>query len=240
MNELQQLLTLIDECELDDSDNDLLALLGMPVDEPLRFALPVLPQAKKQRSKALPWVALALMTVLCVVMLSGAALVALSRDGGRAVAGLRVLNVTSNSMAPTTNTDGNILPGWFRQNDAIIVRETTAANVQVNDVVTIDRGPNQLPLTHRVRAILENFNDPTGLGFITQGDANRSPDPNVGGSQIIGVTVFRVPYAGHVLGFVQENLVASIAACAGIFLLLLVVVIATFAGKKKGAVELLP
>ncbi|MCL2446118.1 MAG: signal peptidase I [Oscillospiraceae bacterium] len=224
----QQFMQLIDACDINDSDNDLLALLGMPAqapavpvdDDDLAFALPA-SQAKPKRqakSKSLPWIALALMSVLCVIMLSGAALTALSADSSRAVAGLRVFHVTSNSMAPTANSSGNTQPGWMRAGDAIIVRDIAPEQVHVGHVVTIDRGTQQDPLTHRVMAILENFDDPSGLGFITQGDANRSPDPHVGGSRVMGVTALRIPYAGHVLGFVHENLAMSIFLCALVLL----------------------
>ena len=114
----QQFMQLIDACDINDSDNDLLALLGVPAqasavvmpDDGLAFTLPALPQAKQKRqSKAVPWVALALMSVLCVVILGGAAMTALSANSARAVAGLRVFHVTSNSMAPTANSNGNAL-----------------------------------------------------------------------------------------------------------------------------------
>ncbi|MCL2530600.1 MAG: signal peptidase I [Oscillospiraceae bacterium] len=243
----QQFMQLIDACDINDSDNDLLALLGVPAqasavvmpDDGLAFTLPALPQAKQKRqSKAVPWVALALMSVLCVVILGGAAMTALSANSARAVAGLRVFHVTSNSMAPTANSNGNVQSGWMRAGDAIIVRNVEPQHIAVGNVITVDRGTQQDPLTHRVMAILENFDDPSGLGFITQGDANRSPDPHVGGSQVMGVTALRIPLAGHVLGFVHENLAVSIGLSALVLLgFIPLFVILLNNGKKKNASE---
>lgn len=234
----QQFMQLIDACDINDSDNDLLALLGVaaqPVaaaNDDLTFALPALAQAKpKKQFKAMPWIALALMSLLCVVILGGAAMTALSANSARAVAGLRVIYVTSNSMAPAAN--GNAQPGWMREGDAIIVRNIAPERISVGDVVTIDRGSQQYPLTHRVMAILENFDDPTGLGFITQGDANRSPDPHVGASQVMGVTALRLPYVGHVLSFVHENLAVSIGLSALVLFGFIPLFVLLHKGKKK-------
>ncbi|MCL2195621.1 MAG: signal peptidase I [Oscillospiraceae bacterium] len=209
----QQFMQLIDACgDIDDSDGELLALLGVPAqssdDEPSDLPAASATTRLKPRSKALPWVALALMAVLCVVILGGAAMTALSADHSRAVAGLRVFHVTSNSMAPSSN--GEAQPGWMRQGDAVIVRAIAPERINVGDVVAIDRGAQQPVLTHRVMAVLENFSDPSGLGFITQGDANRNPDPHAGGSQVLGVTALRIPFVGHALNAVHENLAVSV------------------------------
>lgn len=57
---------------------------------------------------------------------------------------------------------------------AAVVRQIPAADVNVGDIVTIDR-PGTLPVTHRVIAITPGNGD---LRAITlQGDANPAPDP---------------------------------------------------------------
>lgn len=94
--------------------------------------------------------------------------------------------VRSESMRPTIN-----------MGDLVITGPVSAAGVNPGDVVTYELGTNLV--THRVLSL-------EGVALITKGDDNEDPDPRpVQLSQVRGVYLFRIPFAGYLAGFVQSR-----------------------------------
>ena len=77
----------------------------------------------------------------------------------------------------------------------VVVQHVSAGSVSAGDVITF-RAPNDTVVTHRVLGRTAG-DAPT---FITQGDANPTPDPDmVPSAAVIGRVVFSVPCAGAAL-----------------------------------------
>lgn len=77
--------------------------------------------------------------------------------------GIRVYRITSGSMEPTIHT------GQF-----ILTKQVTASELRPGDIVTVQRGPGERLVTHRV---IEVTSGALGSDIRLQGDANSSPDP---------------------------------------------------------------
>lgn len=73
-----------------------------------------------------------------------------------------------------------------------VVQEISAAEVQIGDVLTVDR-PGQLPVTHRVTSI-EEGEAPQQRVVTMQGDANDTEDPHPYTITEAQVTLFSVPH----------------------------------------------
>lgn len=104
-----------------------------------------------------------------------------------------VLNVSimmfrTGSMSPTI-TAGSIA----------LVREIPATDMNEGDIVTVGRGEETLPVTHRVVEILET--DP-GSGMVTfemRGDANESNDPKPYSESTVSRVMFSIPGVAPVI-----------------------------------------
>ena len=81
--------------------------------------------------------------------------------------GVNIMLFKTGSMSPT-------IPAG----SVALVRTIPAAEAEIGDVVTVERGEGQMPITHRV---LSNEPDPAappdGRIIEMQGDANPTPDP---------------------------------------------------------------
>ena len=120
----------------------------------------------------------------------GALLVLMQTD---ILPGYDVRIVQSGSMEPAIGTGSVVI---------IAERE----RYQVGDIVTFggDDARDQLPTTHR---IIEDRLQEGELVFITQGDANESPDLQpLRASDIRGAVIFTVPYLGYLLDFARQPL----------------------------------
>jgi len=115
--------------------------------------------------------------------------------------GERLLVVTSGSMAP------RIAAG-----DAVVIRPLAATELRVGQVVTFQAPESDRYTTHRIVAILQRYlvKDP-GPGdhpqyFIrTQGDSNRTPDPNLTPiGSIRGIVVQTMPGWGRFLTWAHD------------------------------------
>jgi signal peptidase len=85
----------------------------------------------------------------------------------------------------------------------VVLSPVSFDQVQVGDVITVERpdAPGAL-VTHRVIAFEET---PDGVGLVTQGDANATPDPWRVGPKGDGYRLlFSVPYLGYVLYVFQS------------------------------------
>jgi signal peptidase len=99
----------------------------------------------------------------------------------------------------TASMTPDIAPG-----DAVLVRDVTAGDVRVNDVITFQaRGGGDVPVTHRVVDVVV-LSDGTRT-FATKGDANEDRDAGVvTPDRLVGKVVLVIPYVGHVVGFVDS------------------------------------
>lgn len=99
----------------------------------------------------------------------------------------------------TASMTPDIAPG-----DAVLVREVTAGEVRVGDVITfLPRGGGDVPVTHRVVDVAV-LSDGTRT-FATKGDANEDRDSGlITPDQLVGKVVLVVPYVGYVVGFVDS------------------------------------
>jgi signal peptidase len=98
----------------------------------------------------------------------------------------------------------------------IFVQPISGGQVSAGDVITFT-APNRAIVTHRVLGRTAG-SDPT---FITQGDANAAPDPNlVPASAVIGRVTFAVPFAGAAM--VTLSSAAGMIVAIGLLVSLLV------------------
>jgi len=105
--------------------------------------------------------------------------------------GYEVKIVQSGSMESVLKTGG-----------VILVKKLPAYNV--SDIITFVTANSDTPTTHRIIAteLIEGK-----LHFTTKGDANDSADVgNITVDQVIGKTIFHVPYLGFLLDFARQPL----------------------------------
>ena len=82
-----------------------------------------------------------------------------------------------------------------------VVRETPATDIEVGDVVTVERA-NALPITHRVTEILDTSGDQ--VTFTMQGDANADPDPAPYTTDTVRLVLFSLPGLATVISGLQD------------------------------------
>lgn len=100
----------------------------------------------------------------------------------------KLVTVLSGSMEPT-----------FSTGSLIFVRSDAKYNV--GDVITRTIRGEDFTITHR---IVKRFED--GNLYITQGDANNSPDKDrFGKDQIIGKVYLDIPYLGYAVNFARTR-----------------------------------
>ncbi|MFC7116251.1 signal peptidase I [Natronoarchaeum sp. GCM10025703] len=116
--------------------------------------------------------------------------------------------VTSDSMSPAI--DGG---------DVVVVTERTPDEIEEGDVITFTPpGADDRRTTHRVVDIEE---DGGQIQFVTQGDANDTPDAQpVAGERVIGEVTLTIPYFGRFVAFAQTWLgIVSLIVLPGIALI---------------------
>ena len=131
-----------------------------------------------QKKRAFGWVA----TVILGIIIAGFAFLYFSPD-------YNVYLVRSESMTPT-----------IKMGDMVVVGPLDnpfGKKVEAGNVVTYERGGELL--THRVLSV-------DGEALLTKGDAVEDPDPwPVTMSDVRGVYLFRIPYAGYLSNFVRTK-----------------------------------
>ena len=165
----------------------------------------------------------ALFLILIVVMLSGAFLFMISQKEDKTILGYRFYNVLTNSMVKTKPEQ----KGNFTSGDMIIVKSTPPKDIKVKDIITFvpNTQSEDTYLTHRVIQVNheKGDNNKDKINFVTQGDANNSPDPEVDGENVIGKVILVIPKAGKGIKFVRENMLASIVFVVALFLLIFII-----------------
>lgn len=159
-----------------------------------------------------------LLLALCIALMTGIIMYSTNTDPDSSFMGLRFYHVKSGSMTPTPQPDGTVFTGMkaggFYTGDAIVVKNATAEDVKVHDVITFwkDGNKDEEPWTHRVMAIIP-YENGGGMTFITKGDNNFSEDPPVDGKDLIGIKIFSVPQLGRLLFFAQRHFAWTIVFC---------------------------
>jgi len=211
-----ELFELIDDLDFD--DDELLSMFGLP--EAGGSAA-----GASKKNKIIAWAAQGMVFVVCMIMIVGSILFIFNDSPDRSLFGYRIFRVASESMTPTTQPDGTTPRGGFRVNDVIVVRIADASQVQEGDIVTLCRGEDLDPLTHRVMEIRESHWDETGVEFLTKGDNNPGFDElPAGGSNLMGIKVLAIPRIGYVLALAQRHRTVALAICV----VVLVAVLALF------------
>lgn len=124
---------------------------------------------------------------LLVLMLLPLAVFTLLTSKFSFIAGIRSMVVLSGSMEPKIPTGS-------------VVYIQPSNKYSIDDVVTFttDEG---MTVTHR---IVDSNTTENGLQFVTKGDANSSVDSQfVTQSQIMGKSIFSLPYLGYVVNFLK-------------------------------------
>ncbi|GAA1483485.1 signal peptidase I [Brachybacterium fresconis] len=85
-----------------------------------------------------------------------------------------------------------------------LVREIPATEMEVGDVVTVDRGTDLLPVTHRVVEIHDADASSGAVTFEMRGDANDTVDPEPYTTQQVQRVIFSVPRAARVIQWLGD------------------------------------
>lgn len=126
----------------------------------------------------------------------------------------------SNSMKPK-----------LHKGDLIFAKETKSTNIKINDII-VYRTKNNTITTHRVTNIKKANNK---LCFITKGDNNNVIDKElVNEDKIEGRYVFKIPYIGNILLFIQHPNGVML-----MILLLTIITILVLKDKKEPNVKLI-
>lgn len=107
-----------------------------------------------------------------------------------------IMMFRTGSMEPTIST-GSIA----------LVREIPATEMSEGDVVTVDRGEHNLPVTHRVREITDTDEATGAVTFVMRGDANDVDDPEPYTADTVRRVFFSAPGLAPVIQWFQNPLV---------------------------------
>lgn len=122
------------------------------------------------------------------------------------ITGVRPAIVVSGSMSPTIPTGS-----------MTFAREIPVSQVQVDDIVTVERVIGNGLVTHRVIGIEEGE---SGTELVLQGDANDTPDPAPYPVRTAGEVVFHVPGLGSVAAVIRTPLgLTSVALLVAAFVI---------------------
>ncbi|HRN96069.1 MAG TPA: signal peptidase I [Candidatus Levybacteria bacterium] len=124
---------------------------------------------------------------LLVLMILPLAVFTLLTSKSALIAGIRSMVVLSGSMEPAVQT-GSV----------VYVQPSNSYNV--GDIVTFNT-QSGMTVTHRI--VSEELGD-NGMTYTTKGDANNTADSeSVSQSQIMGKSLFSIPYLGYVVNFLK-------------------------------------
>jgi len=193
--------------------------------------------ARRKRSLR-GWLALSaniLIYVLCAAVIAVSVILKYSGYND-SILGYHIYHVDSGSMTPTPVAGGKPLKGGFRENDAIIVKNTAAEKVKKGDVITFWQNDEREgeTITHRVVEV--QVQGDRSIFFITKGDANKREDEEpVPGGRLVGVKVLRLARLGGVLRGAQAHPWVTVGMSAGVMAVVFTIYIVTVkrGGKKE-------
>jgi len=124
---------------------------------------------------------------LLVLMVLPLAVFTLLTSKSSFIAGIRSMVVLSGSMEPTLHTGS-------------VVYIQPARSYNAGDIVTFTT-ESGMTVTHRI--VSEKLSD-DGLQYTTKGDANNTADTElISQSQILGKSLFSIPYLGYAVNFLK-------------------------------------
>ena len=88
-----------------------------------------------------------------------------------------------------------------------LVREIPATDISEGDIVTVDRGDELLPITHRVTEILEVDDTTDEVTFVMRGDANETDDPEPYTAMTVQRAMFSIPAVAPFIQSLQSPFV---------------------------------
>ena len=135
--------------------------------------------------------------------------------------GLRVYTVMSGSMEPSYPTGALI---YVKEIDPLTLRENDVITYHVNESLTV---------THRIVDIVFDSENSDSVCFRTKGDANNVADEIlVKPDNIIGISVFTIPYLGYLAQFIQNPPGRYIALSVSVIIILYVIISDYLIGGK--------
>lgn len=141
--------------------------------------------------------------------------------GVRAV-GLEILTVLSPSMKP------NYPPGSL-----IYLMDVDPAKLEVDDVITY-RISERTTVTHRIKEIVIDADDPSDVRFRTKGDNNDDYDGNlVEFDQVEGKVIFCIPLLGFLAMYIQRPPGLYVAIGVALAIIFFVMIVDTVVDDKK-------
>jgi len=176
-------------------------------------------KAARQTPKALRLLSDLLFWTICIALVAGSVLFAVSKDPKKHYLGFRTYSVKTESMTP--RADGSSPPGGFRRGAMIFVKMCKPQDVKVGDIITFNPSTrdedNTLFLTHRVVDIKTELGGKEGIYYVTRGDFNNSDDPPISSDMLIGKKVFHVPSVGSFLQRVREHFALALTTIICLF-----------------------
>ena len=131
------------------------------------------------------------------------------------VLGFKAYTITTNSMEPN-----------IRLGDVVIVKNAKQEDIQLGDVITFKRQNDTI--THRIIDKEENGEQ---VKFVTKGDNNNIEDEErIKIEQIKGKVVLRVPYLGHLITLLENQIVF-------LLILFIILIICFFKLRKYEKIE---
>ncbi len=110
-----------------------------------------------------------------------------------------VIGADASYVVLTASMTPAISPG-----DVVIVAEQNPETISEGDIITFNRGDENVPTTHRVIGVTETANGPE---FETKGDANEDPDAGtVSPDQFVGSVILTIPLIGYVTQFASSTM----------------------------------
>lgn len=146
--------------------------------------------------------------------LAGILIFALLLISAPQIFGYRPVVVLSGSMEPT-----------YPVGSIAYIKETPFEEINSGDIITFLADAKGTMVTHRVVTKEE-----TQKVFVTQGDANKTPDPNpVRYQSVVGKGMFNIPYAGYAAAYLQKPWMYVVLASV----LLLKILLGFLGGRKE-------
>ena len=193
------------------------------------------PPVARSRAKRIAGIVFnVLFVLLCLTMVIGSAMFALSSDENKSYLGYRFFNVLSDSMTPQPGG----APGGFVKGDIVIVKvvigdEKARAEIRVGDIITMHNPDTNTYLSHRVVEILEQSEGVDGLFFVTRGDTNNTDDAPVQAGRVVGKVVLVLPKMGSALEYVRQNLLLVIVFIVAFITFVILLRNLLISGTKK-------
>lgn len=156
------------------------------------------------------------MTISIIAM---ALMFSFSSKSTASIFGYRFYTVLTNSMVPQKN--GPV--GGFFAGDIVIVQMMDGSKAKKQDIVTFSVGDGTRYLTHRIVEKREELNGEQGQFLVTKGDANKSNDPPIEASRVVGKVVTVIPKVGSVLDFIRAEFWACLICVISLYGFFLVI-----------------